>query len=558
MKYLLVVLVLFVQTSFSQESLYIVNCTTSWQNTNFSVGPNGTVIFIAKGAYSDGTGGYTSMTSWSTPDGRGSQGALNHLGYGYVTEDFPIGALVGKVGEDGEIFGVGSFSKRTLSDSGNIYLTVNDALNGFGDNSGSLAVQMIKSTTIDESLYIVDCTTSWQNTNFSIKPNETVIFIAKGAYSDGTGGFTSLTSWSTPDGRGSQGALNHQGNGFVTEDFPIGALIGKVGEDGEIFGVGSFSRKTLSESGNIYLTVNDALDGFGDNSGSLAVQMIKLSTDTSTSQSLPFYDDFTNGANSNWQIIGNNWSFTNGKAYSNVPTTYVDEFMNIGNGSWKNYTFEVDLEGTDGTDKHIRFRTQDNDNGYYVHMRGPIQYHDLEIGKIVAGQWTVISSDTFSVQNNVNYRLKVVLNGSSIKLYIDNNLKLEATDNTFSSGGISLVNHSGGYAPNNLIFDNVAVYTSTTGVYNNNVLPKEFYLGQNFPNPFNPTTTIIYQISELSSVSIIVYDILGKEIAELVNKEQVPGNYEVNFNATGLGSGIYFYTLQAGKFVETKKMLLLK
>jgi hypothetical protein len=88
--------------------------------------------------------------------------------------------------------------------------------------------------------------------------------------------------------------------------------------------------------------------------------------------------------------------------------------------------------------------------------------------------------------------------------------------------------------------------------------PKTYLLSQNYPNPFNPTTTIKYQIPELSFVTIKVYDVLGNEISTLVNEEKPVGSYEVEFNATALPSGIYFYRLQAGSFVETKKMILLK
>ena len=89
-------------------------------------------------------------------------------------------------------------------------------------------------------------------------------------------------------------------------------------------------------------------------------------------------------------------------------------------------------------------------------------------------------------------------------------------------------------------------------------LPTEFFLSQNYPNPFNPITTIKYQIPELSNVTLKVYDVLGNEIASPVNEEKPSGSYEVEFNATILSSGIYFYRLQAGSFVETKKMVLMK
>ena len=81
---------------------------------------------------------------------------------------------------------------------------------------------------------------------------------------------------------------------------------------------------------------------------------------------------------------------------------------------------------------------------------------------------------------------------------------------------------------------------------------------QNYPNPFNPATTIKYSIPELSFVILKVYDVLGNEIVALINEEIPAGSYEIEFNATDLPSGAYFYRLQAGSFVETKKMVLMK
>ena len=89
-------------------------------------------------------------------------------------------------------------------------------------------------------------------------------------------------------------------------------------------------------------------------------------------------------------------------------------------------------------------------------------------------------------------------------------------------------------------------------------LPQSFALYQNYPNPFNPTTTIKYQLPELSYVTIKIYDILGREVATVINEEKPGGSYEVAFDATTLSSGIYFYRLQTGSFVETKKMVLLR
>ncbi len=93
---------------------------------------------------------------------------------------------------------------------------------------------------------------------------------------------------------------------------------------------------------------------------------------------------------------------------------------------------------------------------------------------------------------------------------------------------------------------------------NGNTTPTEFNLSQNFPNPFNPATIIRYTLSSRQFVSIKVYDMLGNEIATLVNENKPAGNFEVHFNGTGLPSGVYLYKLIVGNFAETKKMILLK
>ncbi|NNG25932.1 MAG: T9SS type A sorting domain-containing protein [Ignavibacteriaceae bacterium] len=89
-------------------------------------------------------------------------------------------------------------------------------------------------------------------------------------------------------------------------------------------------------------------------------------------------------------------------------------------------------------------------------------------------------------------------------------------------------------------------------------LPESFYLRQNFPNPFNPTTNIKFRTTDLGFVSLKVYDILSNEITTLVNDVKPAGSYEVIFSASELTSGVYFYTLQAGQYIETRKMTLLR
>lgn len=125
--------------------------------------------------------------------------------------------------------------------------------------------------------------------------------------------------------------------------------------------------------------------------------------------------------------------------------------------------------------------------------------------------------------------------------FVDNNL----LSNTYNYR-LKQIDFDGSYAYHNL---NQEVFVGA---------PTVFSLSQNFPNPFNPSTLISYQIPVDSKVNITVYDLLGNVIAVLVNEEKAAGSYEIKYDASSLSSGVYFYKLLAGEFVSTKKMNLLK
>ena len=91
-----------------------------------------------------------------------------------------------------------------------------------------------------------------------------------------------------------------------------------------------------------------------------------------------------------------------------------------------------------------------------------------------------------------------------------------------------------------------------------NPAPSDYSLDQNYPNPFNPATKITFGIPLKSTVILMVFNSIGEEVVQLVNEEKPVGTYEIEFDATGLPSGVYFYKLQAGSFVQTKKMILMK
>ena len=97
-----------------------------------------------------------------------------------------------------------------------------------------------------------------------------------------------------------------------------------------------------------------------------------------------------------------------------------------------------------------------------------------------------------------------------------------------------------------------------TFIRNEPAVNTSLYLSQNYPNPFNPTTQLRFSIRESGFVQLTVFDILGREVARPVNERLAAGQYTVTFNASGLASGVYFYRLQAGHFVESNRMLVLK
>jgi hypothetical protein len=107
--------------------------------------------------------------------------------------------------------------------------------------------------------------------------------------------------------------------------------------------------------------------------------------------------------------------------------------------------------------------------------------------------------------------------------------------------------------PNICFYKFMAVNGSDPGV-----IPQIFSLSQNYPNPFNPSTSIKYDIPKHSGVKLVVFDLLGREVATLVNEMKKPGSYEVTFDGTNLSSGVYFYKIEAGDFVNVKKMVLIK
>lgn len=112
------------------------------------------------------------------------------------------------------------------------------------------------------------------------------------------------------------------------------------------------------------------------------------------------------------------------------------------------------------------------------------------------------------------------------------------------------------YAGTNI--SGVYVYDDLTNIKENTAAPSEYHLYQNFPNPFNPVTVVKYEVSENSSVKLIIFDVAGNEVTTLVNERQNPGKYSFQWNASGFSSGVYYCKLETGSGSEVIKMILLK
>ena len=166
---------------------------------------------------------------------------------------------------------------------------------------------------------------------------------------------------------------------------------------------------------------------------------------------------------------------------------------------------------------------------------------------------------------NTSLSVRAKLNNFYIALYSDNNLTKaasllnEAKIQSDLSTPIEIAPAEDAYnVHGNVIASSLNVQMPKIQKSNEELKPTSYSLLQNFPNPFNPTTVIRYDISKDGFVTLKVYDILGREVMTLVNENKLQGKYSVNFDASNIASGVYFYQLKAGSYTATKKLLLLK
>ena len=188
----------------------------------------------------------------------------------------------------------------------------------------------------------------------------------------------------------------------------------------------------------------------------------------------------------------------------------------------------------------------------YSDANGQIQVLAADLNRsdvgVVTNNYSSLGCPSFSVDDRKVYYHYIDQTGATYQVW---SVTLQS-DGITGSGDDSMKVNGAAYP---LAF---AIGARPMEVSELNVMPSGFRLDQNFPNPFNPSTTIKYELPNSAHVRLSVYDMLGREVLALVNERRDEGVHEVKFDATGLASGVYFYRIQAGNFTQTRRLLLLK
>ncbi len=322
-------------------------------------------------------------------------------------------------------------------------------------------------------------------------------------------------------------------NAGITVNFPNGNTISNF-PDSVAFRVNSTSAVPVGEykvivsgtsgTGVVHKTVvnylvgkNYVVIGPSRNNVSLTVDNVSYNTsrlftwDLGSSHSLNAPSPQTSGNN---RYVFNNWS----------------------DGGAQSHTVEVDVNTTSITANYgVQFR-----------MLGLAE--PLGIPVTVNGSGSYY--DSASVQNVSLSALQTQFNG---KTYYFN--RWEGT----GTGSYTGTNPSPSVTMNTVIVQKAIFDTINVGISNyNSLVPTKYELHQNFPNPFNPSTSIRFDLPKSSFVSIVIYDMTGRQVTELVNTNLNAGAYQYDFNASSLSSGIYYYRINANSFTDTKRMMLIK
>jgi photosystem II stability/assembly factor-like uncharacterized protein len=350
--------------------------------------------------------------------------------------------------------------------------------------------------------------------------------------------------------------------------------------------------------GNLYyisIYFVDSLTGWAGGYSLSGINSIKKTTDGGItwidfpSDSLNFIRKIQFFNNSvGWVIAGNELYFTlNGGLNWNLSVSLINDFCFVDqNNGWYVSGDKIFKTSNAGTNWNLQYANNGRElfNILFKDINSGWAGSDsgLVLRTINGGIPVELTSFTSSVTNNnvtLNWQTATETNNQGFELQRLNDSKIEILKNWENIGFVngkgtttelqaySFVdeNLEAGkyqYRLKQIDFDGTFDYSNTNEVEINS--PAKFSLAQNYPNPFNPSTKISWQSPVGNWQTLKVYDILGNEVATLVNEEKAAGKYEIEFNsvetlhATSLPSGVYFYQLKAGDYIETKKMILMR
>lgn len=257
-----------------------------------------------------------------------------------------------------------------------------------------------------------------------------------------------------------------------------------------------------------------------------------------------YSDVFANGATTTQYVVGTSFTVTANLVQG--ATYWWKVRAHLGGANYSAFSTTEEFLVTPGSSAPIQ-----------PIVGGPHNVSILTNAPVIS--WVVPSGSG----SGLTYELEYSNNPSFANSTVINNINTNHLSVSSLSGNTSYFwrvrskNAGGNYS----FHSNMGVFKVTEGatdVKETELVPERYSLSQNFPNPFNPTTVINYELPFSGNVSLRVYDVIGREVTTLVNETQQAGSYSVNFNASNLATGVYYYKISAGSFVSVKKMILVK
>jgi len=239
--------------------------------------------------------------------------------------------------------------------------------------------------------------------------------------------------------------------------------------------------------------------------------------------------------------------FPSGNTISSFPGSVTLEITTAGNVTAGNYTVTIQGEGPNGTPVHRRTVSLD--------VVVPVELTSFSAN--INGDDVTLNWITASEVNNQGFEVQREMQNGEFGIigFVEGNgTTTEIQNYSFTDENLLPGTHA--YRLKQVDFDGTSELSDVIEV--EVLTPIEYSLSQNYPNPFNPSTTISYSIPADGYVTLRVYDVLGNEVASLVDEQKQSGIFDVHFNASALSSGVYYYTLKASEFTSTKKLVLMK